>query len=119
MEPPKKKRKIIDTRNIYYQAWLKLGGPSDTYVLDNCVGTFLYHHCSPRQYYPEVTVYSRVAPRHLDVKIIRGLYTYENCLLARKNCISKVLPGPPHWGGAEGGRLGLPKDVAKMILTWL
>ncbi len=30
-----------------------------------------------------------------------------------------TLPGPPHWEGAEGGCLGLPKDVAKMILKWL
>ena len=30
-----------------------------------------------------------------------------------------ALPGPPHWNGPEGGCLGLPTDVAKMILTWL
>ena len=28
-------------------------------------------------------------------------------------------PGPPHWDGDEGGCLGLPTDVAKLILKWI
>jgi len=36
-----------------------------------------------------------------------------------KRLVATLLPGPPHWEGAEGGCLGLPKDVAKMILKWL
>ncbi len=36
-----------------------------------------------------------------------------------KRLAATLLPGPPHWGGREGGCLGLPKDVAKMILKWL
>ena len=31
----------------------------------------------------------------------------------------KALPGPPHWDGDEGGCLGLPTDVAKLILKWV
>jgi len=29
-----------------------------------------------------------------------------------------LLPGPPNWGGAEGGCLGLPTDIAHFILKY-
>ena len=31
----------------------------------------------------------------------------------------QLLPGPPQWNGPEGGCLGLPTDVAKLILKWI
>ena len=37
----------------------------------------------------------------------------------RKLAKALVLPGPPHWDGDEGGCLGLPTDVAKLILKWV
>jgi len=31
----------------------------------------------------------------------------------------RSMPGPLHWVGTEGGSLGLPTDVSKLILKWI
>ncbi|MBV1889128.1 MAG: hypothetical protein KUG67_02670 [Proteobacteria bacterium] len=36
-----------------------------------------------------------------------------------KEKVPSQLPGPPQWNGPEGGCLGLPTDVAKLILKWV
>jgi len=51
--------------------------------------------------------------------IATAAYAFEKMNTKIECVIMRQMPGPQHWGGEEGGCLGLPKDVAKMILKWL
>ena len=51
--------------------------------------------------------------------IATAAYAFEKMNTKIESIIMGNIPGPPHWNGPEGGCLGLPTDIAKLILKWV
>ncbi len=66
----------------------------------------------------EDNIAMKVIWREYNIEYTPIIDTYDMKALLRSRLPSQ-LPGPAQWIGHEGGCLGLPKDVAKLILKWV
>ncbi len=106
----KKRRKLVPT--FQNHGWCRsIGDDEEPHIIHDRGGLL----DRPSWYYHIIDDTEQEAWIDLTCSM-RDIPKLKNAIVNAYYC---AMPGPPHWEGAEGGCLGLPKDVAKMILKWL